>query len=62
MLADYLVHDLDESLPFLVTDSLEAPVPDWIAALVEYFAEYAEYLVVALLPETPQHLTRPTSV
>jgi len=49
--AGYLVHDLHESLPFVVIDSLEALDSDRIAALVEYFGEYAEYLVVALLPE-----------
>ncbi|WP_273837424.1 archaea-specific SMC-related protein [Halococcus sp. PRR34] len=50
-LAGYLVHDLHESLPFIVIDSLEALDSDRIAALVEYFEEYAAYLVVALLPE-----------
>jgi len=50
-LAGYLVHDLHESLPFVVLDSLEALDSDRIAALVEYFGEYAEYLMVALLPE-----------
>ena len=50
-LAGYLVHDLHESLPFIVLDSLEALDSNRIAALVEYFGEYAEYLVVALLPE-----------
>jgi len=50
-LAGYLVHNLHESLPFIVIDSLEALDSDRIAALVEYFGEYAAYLVVALLPE-----------
>jgi DNA repair exonuclease SbcCD ATPase subunit len=50
-LAGYLVHDLHETLPFMVVDSLEALDSDRIAALVEYFNEYAEYLVIALLPE-----------
>ena len=50
-LAGYLVHDLYESLPFMVVDSLEALDSNRIAALVEYLEEYAEYLVVALLPE-----------
>jgi hypothetical protein len=35
----------------MIVDSLEALVPSRIAALVEYFEGYAEYLVVALLPE-----------
>jgi DNA repair exonuclease SbcCD ATPase subunit len=50
-LAGYLVHDLHETLPFMMVDSLEALDSDRIAALVEYFNEYAKYLVVALLPE-----------
>jgi len=50
-LAGYLVHDLHESLPFIVIDSLEALDSDRIAALVKYFEKYAAYLVVALLPE-----------
>jgi chromosome segregation ATPase len=50
-LAGYLVHNLHETLPFMMVDSLEALDPSRIAALVEYFEEYAEYLIVALLPE-----------
>lgn len=50
-LAGYLVHDLHEEVPVMVLDSLEAIDADRIATLVEYFAEYAAYLVVALLPE-----------
>ena len=50
-LAGYLVHDLHETLPVMVLDSLEALDPERVAALVDYFAAYADYLVVALLPE-----------
>ena len=50
-LAGYLVHDVHEELPFMLLDSLEAIDSDRIARLVEYFSEYADYLVVALLPE-----------
>jgi len=50
-LAGYLVHDVYESLPFIVLDSLEAIDSTRIARLNEYLSEYAEYLVVALLPE-----------
>jgi hypothetical protein len=35
----------------MIVDSLEALDPSRIAALVEYFEEYAEYPIVALLPE-----------
>jgi len=50
-LAGYLVHDLHETVPFMLLDSLEAVDASRIAALVEYFSEYCTYLVVALLPE-----------
>ena len=50
-LAGYLVHDVHEQLPFMLLDSLEAIDADRIARLVEYFSGYADYLVVALLPE-----------
>ena len=55
-LAGYLVHDLHETVPFMLLDSLEAIDSDRIAALVEYFADYADFLVVALLPEDAQAL------
>jgi len=50
-LAGYLVHDVHETVPFVLLDSLEAIDAERIADLVEYFADYAPYLVVALLPE-----------
>ena len=55
-LAGYLVHDLHETVPFMLLDSLEAIDSERIAKLVDYFAEYTEYLVVALLPEDAQAL------
>jgi len=55
-LAGYLVHDLHETVPFMLLDSLEAIDSDRLADLVEYIADYAEYLVVALLPEDAQAL------
>lgn len=65
-LAGYLVHDLHETVPFMLLDSLEAIDSERIATLVEYFADYAEFLVVALLPEDAQALdddfTRITSI
>jgi hypothetical protein len=48
---DYRSPDLYEHLPSMLLDPLETIDSDRIAALVEYFSEYAEYLVVALLPE-----------
>ncbi|PSP76761.1 chromosome segregation protein SMC [Halobacteriales archaeon QS_3_64_16] len=50
-LAGYLAHELHESMPFVLLDSLETIDAERIAALVEHFGEYAEYVVVALLPE-----------
>ncbi|WP_135662706.1 archaea-specific SMC-related protein [Halorhabdus rudnickae] len=50
-LAGYLVHDVHEIVPMMLLDSLEAIDAERIAALVDYFADYATYLVVALLPE-----------
>jgi len=50
-LAGYLVHDAHDEVPFMLLDSLEAIDASRIADLIEYFAEYAPYLVVALLPE-----------
>ncbi|MFP9061644.1 archaea-specific SMC-related protein [Natrialbaceae archaeon A-chndr2] len=50
-LAGYLAHDVHEKVPFMLLDSLEAIDSNRIAKLVEYFSEYAETVVIALLPE-----------
>ena len=50
-LAGYLVHDVYEKVPFVLLDSLEAVDSERIASLVDYFEQYPNYLVVALLPE-----------
>lgn len=50
-LAGYLAHDVRELLPFVVLDSIEAIDAERISRLVDYMADHAEYLVVALLPE-----------
>jgi hypothetical protein len=50
-LAGYLAHDLYKSMPVMLLDSLETIDSDRIAALVDYFGDYADYVVVALLPE-----------
>ncbi|MDJ1434025.1 archaea-specific SMC-related protein [Halostagnicola sp. A-GB9-2] len=55
-LAGYLVHNVYEEVPFMLLDSLEAIDSDRIASLVEYFEEYVDCLVVALLPEDAQPL------
>ncbi|SER38077.1 archaea-specific SMC-related protein [Natrinema salaciae] len=56
-LAGYLVHDVYEEVPFMLADSLEAIDSERIADLIEYFSEYAPYLVVALLPEDASGIT-----
>lgn len=53
-LAGYLVHDVHEEVPFMLLDSLEAIDAKRIATLVDYFEKYAEFLVIALLPEDAQ--------
>ncbi|WP_317175693.1 archaea-specific SMC-related protein [Halomontanus rarus] len=50
-LAGYLVHDVHDVVPFMLLDSLEAIDSNRIAELVEYFEEYVDCLIVALLPE-----------
>lgn len=50
-LAGYLVHEVHGSVPFMLLDSLEAIDAERIARLVDYFAEFVPFLVVALLPE-----------
>ena len=56
-LAGYLVHDVAETVPFVVLDSLEAIDSDRIARVVEYFQAHADYLVTALLPEDADALS-----
>ncbi|WP_418286500.1 archaea-specific SMC-related protein [Halorubrum sp. DTA46] len=56
-LAGYLVHDVAETVPFIVLDSLEAIDSNRIARVVEYFREHSEYLIAALLPEDAASLT-----
>lgn len=50
-LAGYLAHDVHEHLPFMLLDSLETIDSNRIADLIDYFSDYADYVVVALLPE-----------
>jgi len=55
-LAGYLTHDVYETCPFLLLDSIEAIDSDRIARLIDYVADFAEYVIVALLPEDAQAL------
>jgi predicted nucleic acid-binding Zn-ribbon protein len=56
-LAGYLVHDVYEQVPVMLLDSMEAIDAPRLARLVEYFDEYTDYLVVALLEEDAQALS-----
>ncbi|MFC6719297.1 archaea-specific SMC-related protein [Natrialbaceae archaeon GCM10025810] len=58
-LAGYLVHDVYETVPFMLLDSLEAIDSDRIAELVAYFRSYVPYLVVALLHEDAEAVETP---
>ena len=55
-LAGYLTHDLHETVPIILLDSLEAIDSERVADLVAYFSDYVPYLLVALLPEDAQAL------
>ncbi|MEF8882677.1 MAG: chromosome segregation protein SMC, partial [Halapricum sp.] len=50
-LAGYLTHEVYETVPFILVDSLEAIDSERIAKLVDHFSEHAAVLLVALLPE-----------
>lgn len=56
-LAGYLVHDVHEIVPFMLLDSLEAIDSNRIGDLVDYFEEYVDCLVVALLREDAEALS-----
>ena len=56
-LAGYVAHEVHETVPFILLDSLEAIDPARIARIVEYLSEMSEYLVVALLEEDAGALT-----
>ncbi len=50
-LAGYLAHDVDETCPVVLLDSLEAIDSQRIAQLIEYISDHVDLLVAALLPE-----------
>jgi len=56
-LSGYLAHDIYETVPFILLDSVEALDTSRVATLVEYMSAFSEYLVVALLPEYDDVLT-----
>jgi chromosome segregation ATPase len=50
-LAGYIVHDVQETVPFMLLDSVEAIDRDRLADLLVYIEDQVEYLLAALLPE-----------
>lgn len=48
-LTGYLTHDIEETIPVLLLDSLEAIDANRIAALVEYLVTHTKFLTLALL-------------
>jgi len=50
-LAGYLVHDVQESVPFMLLDSLEMIDGDRLVRLVDYLRTHVPFLVVVLLPD-----------
>ncbi|MFB6108578.1 MAG: archaea-specific SMC-related protein [Haloplanus sp.] len=55
-LAGYLVHNVYETVPVMLVDSLEAIDATRIGRLLEYLSEFAVFLVVALLVEDAEKL------
>lgn len=53
-LVGYLVHNVNETLPFIPLDFLEMIDSERIATLIEYFESHGLYLVVTLLHEDAQ--------
>lgn len=56
-LVGYRVHEVHEQAPVILLDSLEPIDGERIAMLLDYFSDYAAYLLVALLPEDAAHLS-----
>lgn len=55
-LAGYLVHDVGETVPFLVVDAVEMFDAERIDGLMDVFEDHAEYVVAAVLPEEADEL------
>jgi len=49
-LAGYLVHDVAETVPFVVIDAVEMFDAERIQPLMDLFADHAEYVVATVLP------------
>lgn len=61
-LAGYLVHDVGETVPVMLLDSVEAIDGERIADLLGYLEDHVPYLLVALLPEDVRAVSPTTTV
>lgn len=59
-LSGYLVHDLAESVPVVLFDSVEAIDANRLETLFEYVNDYAPTIITALLPEEAAAIDHPT--
>ena len=59
-LSGYLVHDLEETVPVVLFDSVEAIDANRLQALFEYVNDYAPTIITALLPEEAAAIDHPT--
>lgn len=50
-LTGYLVHDVHRTCPVMILDSVEMIDSPRLAEIIDYFSQYQEYLIAALLPE-----------
>ncbi|MFB6234469.1 MAG: archaea-specific SMC-related protein [Halopenitus sp.] len=55
-LAGYIAHDVADELPIVVVDAVEMLDAARIEGLLEYFSQYADYVVMAVLPEEAKEL------
>ena len=56
-LSGYLVHDVQQKVPFMLLDSLEMIDGERLVALAEYLEQYVPYLVLVLLPDHAEAFT-----
>jgi chromosome segregation ATPase len=55
-LAGYLTHDVADELPIIIVDAVEMLDAARIEGLLDYFSQYADYVVMAVLPEEAKEL------
>lgn len=58
--AGYFVHDLAETLPIIMFDSVEAIDAERLENMLEYVSDFAPYIIAALLPEEASAIEKHT--